>query len=50
MQLVDEVLPSGDCEAKSQFEHAAGPATSLYVFAPHAVHVSPFGPVYPALH
>ena len=50
MQLVDEVLPTADCASKLQFEHTAGPRTSLYVFAPHAAHVPQFGPEYPLLH
>jgi hypothetical protein len=29
---------------------ARAPAVSLYLPAPHAVHVPPSGPVYPALH
>ncbi len=32
-----------------QFKHAALPLDSLYVPAPHAEHVPPSGPVYPAL-
>ena len=33
-----------------QSVHRAGPVTSLYFPAPQAVHVPPFGPVYPMLH
>ena len=34
----------------TQSLHAAGPVAALNFPAPHAVHVPPLGPVYPALH
>ena len=35
---------------EGQLLHDPAPDTALYVPAPHAVHVPPFGPVKPALH
>ena len=42
--VVVEYLPA------TQSMHEAAPVTALNFPAPHATHVPPFGPVWPALH
>jgi len=44
------MLPAGEEEFDKQSEQIAGPNPALYWFIMQTEHVSPFAPVYPALH
>jgi len=44
------MLPAGDEEFDGQSEQTRGPEPSLYWLMMQIEHVSPFAPVYPALH
>ena len=49
MQFVTAELPAGELEFVGQSLQLADPVNSLYFPGTHAVHVSPSGPVHPAL-
>jgi len=44
------MLPAGDEECDGQSEQTPGPEPALYWLMMQIEHVSPFAPVYPALH
>ncbi len=49
-QSVQTEAPAAEYLPAPQSMHEAAPVTALNFPAPHATHVPPFGPVWPALH